>query len=80
MANAARNTLEVTPRHLWLALLGGVGFTRRELCAARLRARAVADTLRAGSDNLRDLAWGVALTAQERLARPQRRVARRRTR
>ena len=77
MANTARNTLEVTPRHLWLALLGGVGLARRELCAAGPRARALADTLRAGCDDARDLARGLWLTAQERLAKPQRKTTRR---
>ncbi len=77
MANTAHNTLEVTPRHLWLALLGGAGLARRELCAVGPRARAFANTLRTGSDDARDLARGLWLTAQERLAKPQRKTTRR---
>jgi len=29
MANTAQSTLEVTPRHLWLALIGGAEVARR---------------------------------------------------
>lgn len=82
MANAARNTLEVTPRHLWLALLGGAGLARRGLvsglCTARVRLQQVGGTVRSGGEDARDIARGVLLTVQERMAKkPQRRRVRR---
>lgn len=85
MANTAQSTLEFTPRHLWLALLGGAGLARRGLvdgaCNARVRAQHLGKVVRAGSDDARDIAWGLLLTAQEKFAKkPQRRVVRRRTR
>ena len=85
MANTAQSTLEVSPRHLWLALIGGTEVARRGLvsniCAARGRAQRVGKIVRAGGNDVRDIARGVLLTAQEKLAKkPQRRVARRRAR
>jgi hypothetical protein len=85
MANTAQSTLEVTPRHLWLALIGGAAVARRGLasglCSASSRAQQLGTTVRAGGDDARDIAWGLLLTAQEKFAKkPQRRVARRRTR
>ena len=85
MANTAQSTLEVTPRHLWLALIGGAAVARRGLasglCTAGARAEQAAEIVRAGSDDARDIAWGLWLTAQEKLAKkPQRRVVRRRAR
>lgn len=84
MANTAHTTLEVTPRHLWLALLGGAGLARRQLssglCVAGLRARQVGTVLRAGSEDARNIAWGVWLTAQEKLAKQPHRATRRRAR
>ena len=84
MANTAQSTLEVTPRHLWLALIGGAEVARRGLvsglCMARGRALQAGQMLRAGSEDARDIAMGVLLTAQEKLAKkkPQRRAPRRR--
>jgi hypothetical protein len=85
MANTAQSTLEVTPRHLWLALIGSVGLARRGLasglCTARGRASQVGEIVRAGGEDARDIARGVWLTAQEKLAKkPRPRVARRRAR
>ena len=84
MANAAHTTLEVTPRHLWLALLGGAGVARRQfatgLGAARARATQVACALRSGGEDARDITRGAWLTVQEKLAKPQRRKTRRRAR
>lgn len=85
MANTAQSTLEVTPRHLWLALIGGAAVARRGLvsglCSANGRAQQVGKIVRAGGDDARDIAWGLLLTAQEKLAKKsQRRVARRRAR
>jgi hypothetical protein len=85
MANTAQSTLEVTPRHLWLALIGGFGLAQRGLasglCTAGARAQQAAEIVRAGSDDARDIAWGLWLTAQEKFAKkPQRRTTRRRTR
>ena len=85
MANTAQSTLEVSPRHLWLALIGGTEVTRRglvsNLCVARGRVQRVGKIVRAGGYDARDIARGVLLTAQEKLAKkPQRRVARRRAR
>ena len=85
MASTAHSSLEVTPRHLWLALIGGAAVARRGLatgaCAARGRAQQVAGIVRAGSEDARDIAWGLLLTAQEKLAKkPQRRAPRRRAR
>ena len=85
MANTAQSTLEFSPRHLWLALLGGANLARRELvggaCNARASAQQAGQFLRAGSDDARDIAWGLLLTAQDKLAKkPQRRAPRRRTR
>ena len=82
---AARSALEVTPRHLWLALLGGASLARRGLatglCDAGARARRVASSLRSGGEDARDIARGAWLTAQETLAKkPRPRVARRRAR
>ena len=82
MANTAQSTLEVTPRHLWLALIGSTGFARRGLasglCMVRGRARHAGELVRAGGADARDIARGAWLTAQEKLAKkPQRRVARR---
>jgi hypothetical protein len=74
MANTAQSTLEVTPRHLWLALIGGVGLARRTLVSGACMARGRAQ-------DARDIARGLLLTAQEKLAKkPQRRTARRRAR
>ncbi|MFT3896113.1 MAG: hypothetical protein QM719_00155 [Thermomonas sp.] len=83
MANTAHSTLEVTPRHLWLALIGGAEVARRNLvlgaCTARGRAQRFGKTLRSGGQDARDIARGVLLTAQEKLAKkPRRRVSRRR--
>ncbi len=85
MANTAQSTLEVTPRHLWLALIGGAEVARRGLvsglCSVRGRALQAGQLLRAGGDDARDIAWGVLLTAQEKLAKkPRRRAPRRRSR
>lgn len=85
MANTAQSTLEVSPRHLWLALIGGAEVARRglasSLCTARSRTLQIGNIVRAGSEDARDIARGVLLTAQEKLAKkPQRRVVRRRTR
>ena len=85
MANTAQSTLEVTPRHLWLALIGSAGLARRGLasglCMARGRALQVAELVLAGSVDARDIARGAWLTARETLAKkPRRRVARRRAR
>ena len=85
MANTAQSTLEFSPRHLWLALLGGANLARRGLvggaCNARVGVRQAGQFLRAGSDDARDIAWGLLLTAQDKLAKkPQRRAPRRRTR
>ena len=85
MANTAQSTLEFTPRHLWLALLGGANLARRGLvdgaCNARVGVRQAEQFLRAGGDDARDIAWGLLLTAQDKLAKkPQRRAPRRRTR
>ena len=85
MANTAQSTLEVTPRHLWLALIGGAEVARRGLvsglCSVRGRVLQAGQLLRAGGDDARDIAWGVLLTAQEKLAKkPQRRAPRRRSR
>jgi hypothetical protein len=81
MANTAQSTLEVTPRHLWLALLGGANIARRGLvdraCRARIRARQLGDALRSGVEDTQDIALGLALTVQEKLAeKPRRRRAR----
>ena len=85
MANTAQSTLEVSPRHLWLALIGGAEVARRNLvsglCMARGRAQQVGGIVRSGSEDARDIARGVLLTAQEKLAKkPQRRTTRRRAR
>ena len=85
MANTAQSTLELSPRHLWLALIGGTEVARRGLvdglCSARGRALRLQQLVRAGSNDARDIARGVLLTAQEKLAKqPQRRVVRRRAR
>ena len=85
MANTAHSTLEFTPRHLWLALLGGTNLARRGLidgaCNARVRALEFGQNVRAGGGDARDIAWGLLLTAQEKFAKkPQRRAVRRRTR
>jgi hypothetical protein len=85
MANTAQSTLEVTPRHLWLALLGGANIARRGLvdgaCNARVRAVEFGQIVRAGGDDARDIARGVLLTVQEKLAKkPQRKATRRRAR
>jgi hypothetical protein len=85
MANTAQSTLEVTPRHLWLALIGSVGLARRGLasglCTARGRARQVGAIVRAGGEDARDIARGAWLTAREKFAKkPQRKATRRRTR
>jgi hypothetical protein len=85
MANTAHTTLEVTPRHLWLALIGGAEIARRNLlsglCQARGRARQAAGIVRASGEDARDIARGALMTVQETLAnKPQRRTARRRAR
>ena len=85
MANTAQTTLEVTPRHLWLALIGGAAVARRGLasglCMASSRAQQLGGIMRAGSDDARDMAWGLLLTAQGKLTKkPQRRKTSRRTR
>jgi len=85
MANAAQSTLELTPRHLWLALIGGATVARRGLvsglCTVGSRAQHVGKIVRAGGDDARDIARGLLLTVQEKLAKkPQRRAPRRRTR
>jgi hypothetical protein len=85
MANTAHSTLEVTPRHLWLALIGGFGLAQRGLvsglCTARGRAWQVGEIVRAGGGDARDIARGVWLTAPEKFAKkPLRRTTRRRTR
>jgi hypothetical protein len=82
---AAHTTLEVTPRHLWLALLGGAGLARRQvvagLCAARTQGGRIGETLRAGGDDARDIGWGLLLTAREKFAKkPRARATRRRIR
>lgn len=64
-------TPQTTPRHVWLAALGAVAVARRE---AQLRAdvafaaaaRARQDARRAAAD-VRDVARGIAMTAEERL-------------
>ena len=85
MANTAQSTLEFNPRHLWLALLGGASLARRGLvdgaCNARVRALEFGQIVRAGGEDARDIARGVLLTVQEKLAeKPQRKTARRRAR
>ena len=85
MANTAQSTLEFTPRHLWLALLGGANLARRGLadgaCNARASAQQAGQFLRAGGDDARDIAWGLLLTAREKFAKkPQRKAVRRRAR
>ena len=85
MANTAHNTLEVTPRHLWLALLGGANLARRGLvdgaCNARASTRQFGKVVRAGVEDTQDIALGLALTVQEKFARkPQRKTTRRRAR
>jgi hypothetical protein len=85
MANTAHTTLEVTPRHLWLALLGGANLARRGLvdgaCQARVRAGRLGEALRSGVEDTQDIALGLALTVQEKLAgTPPHRGARRRAR
>lgn len=82
MANATHTTLELTPRHLWLALLGSTGMARRQLasgmCAARMQVGLIGNTLRAGGGDARDIARGIWLTMQERLAdKPRRRASKR---
>jgi hypothetical protein len=85
MANTAQSTLEVTPRHLWLALIGGAEVARRglvsALCSTRGRVQQAGRIVRAGGEDARDIARGALLTVQERLAKkPQRRTPRRRAR
>lgn len=84
MANNAQSTLEITPRHLWLALLGSTGVARRGLvsglCTARGHAQRVGKAVRAGGEDARDIGRGLLLTVQEKLAKPQRRAPRRRAR
>jgi hypothetical protein len=86
MASTAHSTLEVTPRHLWLALLGTAGLARRSLvsglCAASTRAQRAGKALRGGAEDAGDIALGALLTVQEKLARKPRRraTARRRVR
>lgn len=85
MASTTRSTLEFTPRHLWLALLGTAGLARRELatgaCAASARAQRFGKALRVGAEDAGDIALGAVLTVQEKLAKkPQRKASRRRTR
>ncbi len=79
---AAHTTLEVTPRHLWLALIGGAAVARRSLasslCMARGRVQQAGKLVRSGGEDARAIARGVLLTAQEKLAKkPRQRVARR---
>jgi hypothetical protein len=74
MANTAQSTLEITPRHLWLALIGGANLARRALVSGACMASGRAQ-------DARDIARGLLLTAREKLAKkPQRRMARRRVR
>lgn len=77
MANTAHSTLEVTPRHLWLALIGSAAVARRGvasgLCMAGTRAQQFGKAVRAGSEDARDIARGLAMTAQEKLAKKPRR-------
>jgi hypothetical protein len=85
MANTAQSTLEVTPRHLWLALIGSAGLARRGLasglCSVSGRVQQAGKIVRASGGDARDIARGVLLTVQEKLAnKPQRRTARRRMR
>ena len=85
MANTAQSTLEVTPRHLWLALLGGANLARRGMvdgaCNARASARQLGKVVRAGVEDTQDIALGLALTVQEKFAKkPQRKATRRRAR
>jgi len=85
MANTAQSTLELTPRHLWLALLGGTNLARRGLvdgaCQARVRAEQLGKLVLAGVEDTQDIALGLAMTVQEKLAKkPQRRAPRRRSR
>jgi hypothetical protein len=76
MANTAHTTLEVTPRHLWLALLGGANLARRGLvdgaCRARVRAGQLGEALRSGVRDTQDIGLGLALTVQEKLAKKPR--------
>lgn len=64
-------TPQTTPRHVWLAALGAVAVARREARTAAEAALAAAQ--RAGRDarrlaiDVRDVARGIAITAEERL-------------
>ena len=64
-------TRQTTPRHVWLAALGAVAVLRREARAGAESALAAAQ--RAGCDarrlagDARDVARGIAMTAEERL-------------
>ncbi len=68
-----------TPRHLWLAALGVAAVARREAATAAAIAREELprlrdDALRFAGD-ARDVARGIALTAQERLGSGVERIA-----
>ena len=72
MARSTRqhSTPRTTPRHMWLAALGVAAVARRETATAAAIAREELPRLRDGAlrfaGDARDVARGLALTAQER--------------